>query len=515
MRAFRIWLFIALLFTIAAPARAEWWEAKTDHFIVYSQSSAKDARAYTERLERFDLALRSLQGIGADEEMSDSRRLTVFRFGDIDDIGRLHGSQGVAGFYMPRASGPVAFVPAKKEIGRTSLYKENPLDAETVFFHEYGHHFMFRHFTAAYPSWYVEAFAEINSTIELRDDGSFELGSPPQIRANALMGGLNYSIKRMLLSSHKPDFTDVYGRYTYGWLLMHYLTFDPSRKGQLQNYLKLINAGTDASTAARQAFGDLDALESDVSRYKSKNRYPGAVVRPGNFRKPQVAMRRLGPDEEAIMRIRVRSERGVSKKTAKDVAADARAVAARYPGSLPVLLVLVEAEHDADRLDEAERAADAALAINPNSVKALLYKGMIYLKRGKTNPAHYATARTWLAKANRADLGHPSPLFYFYETYRRAGVPAPATAVKGLEFAYELAPYDAELRVLVARQLLIDRRAALARQVLLPLALSPHESKRAKALNEVAEAIEGGKVPEALAKLDARLAEEEKDREKG
>jgi len=504
-------LLVLFALVTAAPAQAaEWWEAKTDQFIVYSQSSAADARAYAERLERFDLALRSLQGIGADEQMSDSRRLTVFRFGDIDAIGSLAGSQGVAGFYIPRASGPVAFVPAKKEIGKTSLYKRNPLDAETVFFHEYGHHFMFRHFTAAYPSWYVEAFAEINSTIELRDDGSFELGSPPQSRAEALMGGLNYSIKRMLLSSNKPDFADVYGRYTYGWLLMHYLTFDPSRKGQLQKYLKLINSGTDAPTAARQAFGDLDALERDVSRYKSKNRYPGAAVRPGNFRKPQVSMRKLSPDEEAIMRIRIRSERGVNKKSARDVAADARAIAAKYPRSLPIQLALVEAEFDVERYDEAERAADAALAIDPNSVKALLYKGQVYLKRGKTNPAHYATARTWIGKANRADLGHPSPLMFYYLTFDRARVPPPADAVRGLERAFELAPYDAGLRELVARQLLVERKGPLARQVLLPLALSPHESKQAKALNEVAELVEAGKLDEALAKLNERVAKAEK-----
>src|SRR3990170_3601729 len=109
MRAYRIWLFLALLFAAVGPARAEWWEAKTDHFIVYSQSSAQDTRTYAEQLERFDQALRSLQGIEADEPLSDSRRLTVFRFGDIDDIGNLFRAQGVAGVYMPRASGPVAF----------------------------------------------------------------------------------------------------------------------------------------------------------------------------------------------------------------------------------------------------------------------------------------------------------------------------------------------------------------------------------------------------------------------
>ena len=56
--------YLLVLFALAASApahAAEWWEAKTDQFIVYSQSKADDVKAYAERLERFDLALRSLQ----------------------------------------------------------------------------------------------------------------------------------------------------------------------------------------------------------------------------------------------------------------------------------------------------------------------------------------------------------------------------------------------------------------------------------------------------------------------
>lgn len=507
-------LFVFALLS-AAPANAEWWEARSDHFIVYSQSPAKDTRAYAERLERFDQALRSLQGIGSDDALSDSRRLTVYRFGDIDAMGALARSPGVAGFYIPRASGSVAFVPAKKQKGeKTSLYKDSQIGAETVFFHEYAHHFMFRHFSAAYPSWYVEAFAELNSTINLKDDGSFELGAPPQSRASALQGGLSYSIKRMLLTSNAPDYEDVYARYTFGWLLTHYLTFGGSRTGQLQTYLKLINAGSDAATAAKQAFGDLDKLETEVLRYKSKNRYPGAVIRPGNLLSPQIALRQLAPDEEAIMSVRIRSDRGVNKKSAKNVAADARAVAVKYPASLPVQLALIEAEYDADDLADAERAANNALKIDPKSVKAMLYQGMIALKRAKSAPANYATARIWLGRANRADVGHPSPLIEFYETYRQAAVAPPAMAIAGLERAFELAPYDSDLRVLMARQLLVERQGPLARQLLLPLALSPHESKQAKALNEVAKLVEAGKIDEALAKLNARLAEEEKTKSK-
>ncbi len=99
---------------------------------------------------------------------------------------------------------------------------------------------------------------------------------------------------------------------------------------------------------------------------------------------------------------------------------------------------------------------------------------------------------------------------FYYLTFDRARLLPPADAVRGLERAFELAPYDAGLRELVARQLLVERKGRLARQVLLPLALSPHESKQAKALNEVAELVEAGKLDEALAKLNERVAKAEK-----
>jgi hypothetical protein len=418
MRILMSWLGVALaLMVTSSPARADWWEARTEHFIIYSESSERDAREYAEKLERFDQALRTLQGLGPDEGLSDSRRLTVFRYGDIRKIAVLAGSpnSGVAGFYIPRASGPVAFVPAREIIGRKS-----DLDAQTVFFHEYSHHFMYRYFMAAYPSWYVEGFAELNSTIELNDDGSFKLGAPPQSWAN-VFDQIRYSIKKLLLDGNKPDWEDFYARYSYGWLLVHYLTFEKSRSGQLQNYLKLINGGTDAAAAAHQAFGDLDSLEREVRQYKGGNRFPGALVNPGTTARPAVAMRRLGPDEEAIMSVRIRSERGVNRRSAQGVASDARRVAARYPDSLPVLLALLEAEFDAREYDAAERSAASALAMDPNSVKALLYKGYIYLERAKKDPQHFATARSWFVKANQADPGHPSPLSYYYLSYTRAG----------------------------------------------------------------------------------------------
>lgn len=510
-----------------SAASAEWWEAKTDHFIVYSESSAADAKEFAEKMERVDISLRSLQNIEFSPIKSDSQRLTVFRAGDTRDVGRLAGSGSVAGFYIPRLGGSVSFTPAKNEkrgtgelLGARGRSSKTDLDPQSVMFHEYTHHFMFQHFSAAYPSWYVEGFAETAATMVLNEDGSFHLGNPPQYRSEALFGNyINVPVERLLASRNKPTGEDFYAYYSVGWLLNHYLTFEPSRKGQLKQYLRAINAGTAPADAARAAFGDLDKLNRELIKYKS-GRLPGVDVRPANYSPPQVTMRRLAADEEAVMDVVMRSKRGVDKKLAPGVARDAQQIAQRLPGSFAAQLALAEAEldwsdFDAARLPAAEAAVDRALAINPNSIDAQIIKGRIYFERGRTDKAKMATARTWFSKAFENDSDHPTPLYYNYLTYHYEGVAPPESAVIGLEKAYDMALFDPEVRLVLARQLLAERKGQLARSILMPYAIAPHESKNAKKMRDVVDLIEANKVDEAYKKLSADMAEAERKRRAG
>ena len=510
----RLFLLIAMLL-FAAPAHAEWWEARTDHFIIYSKSSERDARGFAERLERYDQSLRSLQLIKPDPRLSDARKVTIYRAGTTVDISVLAGDSdsGIAGFYIPRLE-PVAFVPAREMVQLRS-----ELDPETVLKHEYAHHFMFRHFAAAYPNWYVEGLAETYATIRFNPDGSFHLGDVPQYRGSLLVGKyrsfLDYSIQRMLTTTAKPTGEDFIARYTYGWLFTHYMTFAPGRKGQLLAYLRLLNQGVSSADAAERAFGDLGKLEDEVSHYKNANRFFGADVKIADYRPPVVTMRRLGPDEEAIMPVVIRSKVGVSRRTADGVAGDARSVATRYPNSFPVQLELAEAELDARNYEAADRAAAAAIALRPDSAEALYFRGKIALQRGKTDPAQFAVARSWFVKAHDADPDHPGPLVGNYESFSKARGPIPESAIIGLEQAYRIAPYDDDLRIILARQLLTENKLDIARDILIPLALSPHESKQARALNGVVEAIDTSNGKEALKRLDdwIRKAEEEENKD--
>ena len=71
------------------------------------------------------------------------------------------------------------------------------------------------------------------------------------------------------------------------------------------------------------------------------------------------------------------------------------------------------------------------------------------------------------------------------------------------------------MKILLARQELAERRLDVAKMLLVPLALSPHESKGAKAMNEIVQEIDANKATEALAKMDAFIKKAEADEKKG
>lgn len=513
------------LFAFASPAQAEWWEAETDHFIVYSESSQADTKEFAEKMEQLDMSLRSLQNVKFSPATSDSKKLTVFRFGDTDDISRL--VPGAAGFYIPNLSGSHAFTPVKDDsrdtgslLGARGDSAKKKLDPEKVLFHEYTHHFMFQHFDAAYPRWYSEGYAETVATIRMNPDGSFHIGDPPNYRSDLLFQSmLNVSAERLLTAPYKPTGEDVMAWYGIGWLLNHYLTFEPSRQGQLKQYLRAIKSGVKPADAARQAFGDLDKLNREITKYKSGS-LPGIDVKIANFAPPVAQMKKLTPDEEAIMKVRIRTKAGVTKKLAPDAARQARDVAEKYPNSYAVQLALAEAELDLSmfepsNLPRAEAAADRALAVKPDSVNAMILKGRALLERGRTDKSQLAEARKWFAKAYEEDTEHAAPLFYNYMTYYEAGGAIPESAIIGLEKAYDQALYDDQLKLVLARQLLSEKKGPIARDILMPLAINPEFGDSYKKYAEVSDLIASQKVDAAYKLLATTMAEDERKMRSG
>lgn len=467
-------VFAALLFITPTPASAAWQEVKSRHFIIYADERQEVLRDFATRLEIFDQGVRSVRGMD-DPQLTDSGRVRIYVFSDFANIDSFLGVSNARGVYMPRVTGTVAFVP-KIDRSKGEIFQ---LNSQTIFFHEYAHHLQLQSSMAVIPKWLVEGTAEFFSTAKIEKDGSVRFGAPANHRAYDIFTGRDLPLRDMLGDANMKMTTqqvdELYGR---GWLLTHYLTFEPSRRGQIDRYLALIQQGQPQLAAAQAVFGDLSALEKGLKEYQRRKRLTTLVIAPPPTGAGTITIRPMTRGEAAIMSVRARSDRGVNTKTAARVAADAREVAARFPNEPGVMTALAEAEIDGRNYDAARIAADRALALQADNIDAVIFKARALTgsaNSAKTKP-DWKQIRALLLRANRLDPDDPEPLMRYYLTFSGAGeVPSPS-AIKGLLYAAALVPQAKSLRFLATQQLIHDKQWEAAARMFSSIAYNPHQS---------------------------------------
>ena len=466
----------ALFWFVSGDALADWHEASSDHFVIYADESEKEIRKYSDRLERYYSAMSVLLPT-KDIKPSPSNRVTIYVVRSERIVRKLYGSgtdsRYVRGFYLPRAGGSLAIIPPIDVSG------SNASESELVLLHEYAHHFMSENATYLVPRWYVEGYAEYFATAKFESDGAVGLGLAAQHRAYELLDleVRDVSIERLLdaklyTAQKTKSYDNFYGR---SWLLFHYLFTDDARRKQLVDYLNRLNQGEAELAAATAALGDLKALDKALDSYLKK-RFLYIRIPPHRLSVGQITVRRLNEGEAASMPVRIRSKRGVNEQTAAEVVLEAREVAAKYPDEPAVQAALAEAEYDAGNDEAAVLAADKALAAAPGNMTALIQKGYALTRtagKAKTDEA-WRAARRHFVSVNKIENDHPIPLMYFYLGFLQTDKEPTKIAVDGLEWALELAPYDGNLRMLVASRQMEDKRFAEAIRTIRPLAYNPH-----------------------------------------
>ena len=508
MRALLAWCVAAVVAVAGTPAHAAWQEANSKHFIVYANEGPDELRSFAEKLERFDQAVRYIRRMD-DPDLTDSGRVKVFVVPDLDAIGALIGTMSVAGFYRTGADGSFAFVPkttdrvvtgAPDGIGRF----ESGISPQQVFFHEYAHHLQLSDATAVIPSWAVEGFAEFFASAEINRDGSVTIGKNPPYRW--IQDRHSLSIEQMVGATYGDTLSgsQIEALYARGWLLTHYLAMTDRRKGQLSKYIADIQKGMTPLNSAKDAFGDLKLLDRELNAYGDQDSFLGLVVSPAVIPIGAIAVRQIGAGEAAIMRIRIRSNAGVKEGAAGSVASQARGVASDYPNDPVVQSVLAEAEFDAKNYAATERAADRALAADPNNVRALIYKGRAQLELARANPkaANWDLIRSWFLKANKLDTENAQPLESYYESFLAAAQRPTQNALDALFYAVDLAPRDGGLRFTAVRSLILENRFQEARELFAPIANNPHlDPKMRELASRIMAAIAAGDAKAAVALL--------------
>ncbi|MCD2316150.1 hypothetical protein LQ954_08305 [Sphingomonas sp. IC-11] len=452
---------------VAPAAQAEWLEAKSRHFTLYSNTSEKVLRRQSEALERLDWGLRRFLKV-ADEPEIESRKVTVFLVDDAD-VKRLCWCTNAAGFYFSRVSGSTAYS-AK---GGWTEYNDW---GRIVLFHEYAHHFLLGTYDIAFPAWYSEGFAEFASTMRITEENA-TIGYAAQHRAYGLMQGERLSARQMFDPVRKSgmDMDAFYGR---GWLMTHYFSFDGERSAQFLSYLKALNQGTGSVAAAEQTFGDLKLLDRKLSGYLNQRRMLGLTMPFAGTQTPPIVIRRLSEGEADMIDLRMQSLRGVDRESGRKLYAKAAPIGTRHADDPVVQGWLAEMAFDAGEDDAALAAAQKAVARDPKSVQALLYQGRVKLRQlgqaKSTDPKAWNAARASIVKANRADPDDAEPLWWFWQSFILQGIEPTPSAIKGLHRAQELAPQDNYVRFAAAMARIGAGEIPAAQQLLRPLAYNPH-----------------------------------------
>jgi tetratricopeptide (TPR) repeat protein len=508
---------LALVVACAAggPAAAQWLRAETDHFIIYGDTSERALRSYGEKVERFDFLLRSYYPIVVDHEIP---KLEIYLAeGRRDMLQAEPGiSASVGGFYSPNSSRIHAVVNTESQMG------------DQVMFHEYGHHFMFQMAGAAYPSWFVEGFAEYYATAD--------------VRADRIQFG-RHSEGRMLMFVQQPvnswaPMADVLkwrisdsGRYRAGdyyaqaWGLTHYFMSTPERTRMLGQYLAAVARGEDSVAAMQAATGRTpEQLQNDMRLYLGGSiqyhtpqiEIPTPRVEITRLSSPEselawldlrldrepVTVEPIEPRDGETERARARREQVMRENAEQraELIRDALAAGERHQESRIGLLVKARGH----RLEGQSLAGFAVLEpvltadeSDPVTLR-LAAELLLDLAKAETDPAqatgHRREAVTYLARALDAD-----PLdFRIYRALNesRAGQPGYPSDndISTLEVGSKLAPQSFDMRMRLGRAYMARGLYAEAMEIAQPVANSPHGgswSRRAKALIASAQAAMG------------------------
>jgi tetratricopeptide (TPR) repeat protein len=511
----------ALLMCAPGAALAEWREATTTNFVVYSEGSEAQLREFATMLEKFDYVLRAYHRVTVPPSPI---KLRVYLFPSTAAVGKMAGGEGVAGYYVSDARGlmmvgsrsrPTAAVAARS--GSTYV----PIDSKSVLLHEYTHHFMYQYFPASYPTWYSEGFAEFWGATNILANDVVEVGEPVNYRYGSFQMNRWLPLSKLLTAQSYQDVPELDLLYAEGWLLVRYAFENRKQSEQLQAYLKAVNRGATYEQAMKTAFADVGALDSQLKEYAGKSKFQVLRLPFKKIEVGPIAVRQVSPAEDAMMEISIELSQGILKREAVEFAGKVRAAAGRFPSDPFALALLSEAERLAGNRDAAVAAADRLVAAAPNDPRGLLMKALAEMDRLKAasskDPKAWALARQHLVRASRAAPNDPLVLEAFYDSYAGQGIVPPEPAQAALYKAHELAPSDDDLRYKLAADFekrdMIGEAIAIIRPVAFVLPHRKGESAKEKKRreereekNRAAGEMKRETAREMLARLEAKLA---------
>ncbi len=500
---------LALCFA-ATPAWADtWYRADTHHFVIYSDGSERNLTQFAEKAEKFDALLRTLFNRQPEQVPN---RLTIYLMDNSAKVDRLMGPKRsyVAGFYRPEAEGSMA-VASREKAGEWGL------DGQTVLFHEYAHHFMFRNMPIPTPAWFTEGFAEFMSTAEFERDGSWTYGGIAKHRAYSLLRGPRVPIRTLLSERAAGGIEDVSAFYGWSWALTHMLYRSDDRGASISAYLNALKDGAEPLAAAEASFGDLDELEKRLQKYIKGDMTYSRSEEPLDY-VSDIKVAELSDYRSDLVELSLQRSMGYKVDRTRGKLIE---LAMSEEGDAEAWYQLARLEHIAAHSDDApikydftaaQNALDRALAMKPDHLMAKVLQGDLLLEAFDhglpESPDMWMEARRAYGAANQIDPDNPLPLFRFGTSFLKEGGKHEQTGF-ALQQAFLGAPEAREIRFALAQYHAGEGDLDKAIGLLKVIAGNPHDGDSARTLIAALEQTRtSGGAESILAKASATLEED-------
>lgn len=468
---------LLLLLCFSMPAHGQSWTyARSDNFIVYSDGPPLDLERWVRKAERFDLYLRAFFGMPPAAQVNSSP-LTVYLLEDRNAVRKLLGQPRTTGFYSPSSEGTFAVA------HRQPAYNAGDISGEMTLYHEYAHHFMYRHFPAAYPAWYREGFAEYVSTLTFGDSLATPT-APAQEHGRKSMRKHAFPIETILtaeIGAIEPEQRAAF--YAWSRRLVHLLYSDTERTARLEAYLETFRRGGTAQEAV-SFLGDLRQLQTALLAHTAADlHYPAAA--PALAYAGPIQIAELDAVASDLVELHLR------RRVAPNIRATVqglRQLAGRAPGNVDVLLELALGERKLaesaapNDISNAESAVNQALLGDPNHPRANVLRAQLtmeQLAKASADASAWTAPRQRLRAAMVQAPDDPYPALIFYRSFMAERRRPTDEAREAMARAFALQPESRSVRLSYGLSLAMEGKIEAARKVLKVLASDPHAAQAA------------------------------------
>ena len=484
IRNFKYALMAASASLLAHSACAmQWIKAESEHFVIYSDSSAKDTRAYAAKLENFYQVTGAFYDQMSDTVLPAYEKTRFNYFARVEEFRIVRPELDGHGFnpYLPCKEGVQYFSTGDAQNnnnfpGQAALDKDIDLNLAYMFL-AYNSHVLHERFSKL-PAWVSNGLNWYFMTAVFKD-GEILIGKPPpNIGMSLRVDGADDLLHKKNIIPYAdriaekptpPNMEDMAA--LEDWVMVSYLMVDPTRREKFYDYLRLVSEGADSREAYDKTINIDPAQFADISKDYAKNGVPYRTYKVGVLPEAAVTIKPLPDYSTAIPLMDAALQTCPDHKDGLRLLNNLRKVAPQYPDDAMTQTALSRAEIYFGAPETARPYLNNRLTANPKDFEARFLMGRLYLALAEDGPAenradNYAGARRELGKAYTLNPSSAPALYLYARAFADQADYPNANTMNAVSLAQDYSGgnydmYEAELKLRTgdyeAAQTIIDR----------------------------------------------------------